>query len=58
MTIWCMRSACWLHKAKDTRSEYAIIIIALSLQQWLHERASNLTQHVHCLVTLHIFLDV
>jgi len=34
MTIWHMRIACWIHKARNTRSEYVIIIISLSLQQW------------------------
>ena len=41
MTIWCMRSGCWIPNATDTHSEY-IILIAFLLQQWLHERASML----------------
>jgi hypothetical protein len=41
MTIWRMRFARWIPKATNTHSEYAIII-ALPLQQWLHERASML----------------
>jgi hypothetical protein len=36
-----MRFACWIPKATNTHSEY-IIRIALSLQQWLHERATVL----------------
>jgi len=40
MTIWCMRIACRIPKAKNTNSEY-VILIAL-LQQWLHESASML----------------
>ena len=31
-----MRIACWIPKATDTHSEYAILI-AFRLQQWLHE---------------------
>ena len=43
MTIWRMRVACWIPKATNTNthSEY-IIVMALSPQQWLHERASML----------------
>ena len=41
MTIWCMRIACWISKATNTRSQY-VILIALPLQQWLHERVSML----------------
>ena len=39
MTLWRMRTACWVTKAAKTHSQYAIII-AFPLQQWLHERAS------------------
>jgi len=38
MTIWHMHIACWIPKATGTHSEYAILI-ALPLQQWLHELA-------------------
>ena len=38
MTMWCMRIACWIPKAKKN-SEHTILI-AFSRQQWLHERAS------------------
>jgi hypothetical protein len=37
-TIWGMRPACWIPKAKNTYSEYAISI-PFPLQQWLHESA-------------------
>ena len=36
-----MRTACWLHKATHVHSEY-VILIALPLQQWLHELATVL----------------
>jgi hypothetical protein len=36
VTIWPMRIACWIPKATNTHSEYAIII-AFPQQQWLHE---------------------
>jgi len=39
MTIWSMRIACWLPKATNTHSQY-VIMIAVPLQQWLHERPS------------------
>jgi hypothetical protein len=32
MTVWRMRIACWIPKAKDTHSEY-VILIAFSLQK-------------------------
>jgi hypothetical protein len=38
MTIWRMRVASWITKAKNTNSQY-VIIIALRHQQWLCERA-------------------
>ena len=41
MTIWHMRFACCIPKAKDTHSEYAIGIAFLQ-QQWLRERVSLL----------------
>ena len=41
MTIWPMRIACWIPKATNTPSEYAILI-ALTLQHRLHDRASML----------------
>jgi hypothetical protein len=41
MRVWCMCIACWITKATSTHLEY-IILIALPLQQWLHERTSVL----------------
>jgi len=31
MTIWRTRIACWLHKAKDTNSEYIIFYVLLTV---------------------------
>jgi hypothetical protein len=59
MTIWRMRIACWIPKARNILSEHVRLIV-FPLQQWLHERASMLrytysvciviseTQRVHC----------
>jgi hypothetical protein len=33
-----MRFACWITKARDTHSEY-VILIALPRHQWVRERA-------------------
>jgi hypothetical protein len=41
MTIWRMRTACWISKATKTYSEY-VILIDFPLQQWFHESASLL----------------
>ena len=41
MTVWHMRTACWILKATDTHSEY-VILPAFPLQQWLHGRAPTL----------------
>ena len=50
MTIWCMRIACWTAKDADIHSEY-VILIALPLQQWVHERVSMLRYaSIACLV--------
>jgi len=38
LTIWRMRIACWIAKATNTYSQY-VILIAFSLQQWLHSGA-------------------
>jgi hypothetical protein len=43
-----MRFACWITKATDTHSEY-VMFIAFPRQQWLRERATNVTLYVHCL---------
>jgi len=36
-----MQTACWIPKARNTHSEY-VILIAFPLQQWLRKRASML----------------
>jgi hypothetical protein len=46
--IWRMRFACWITKATDIHSEYAILI-AFPRQQCLRERAPSLMLYVHCL---------
>jgi hypothetical protein len=48
ITIWRMRIACWIPKAKNTHSQY-VIFIAFPLQQWLQDRAS-LLRYTYCLV--------
>jgi hypothetical protein len=35
MTIWRMHIACWKPKARNTITEF-VILIAFPLQQWLH----------------------
>jgi hypothetical protein len=51
-TIWCMRMTLWIPVPTDTHSEY-VILIALSLQLWLHERASILRYtYIVCLVSV------
>jgi len=50
MTKWRMRFACLMPKATGTHSEY-VTIIALSLQKWLHQRASLLRyKYTDCIV--------
>ena len=50
MTERRTRTACWLPKATNTRSEY-VIFIACPLQQQLHKRASTLRYtYIACLV--------
>jgi hypothetical protein len=52
MKIWCMRIACWITKATDENSEYAILI-AFLLQQWWHECVSLLRYtYIACIVQL------
>jgi hypothetical protein len=41
MKIWLMQIACWTTKATSTHSEY-VIIFALPLKLWSHERTSAL----------------
>jgi len=38
MTIWCMRTACWIPKAKIIDWGY-VMLIAVPSQQWLNDRA-------------------
>ena len=50
MTIWRMRTVCWIPKATNTHSEY-VILFAFPLQQWLHERASvSRYTYIACIV--------
>ena len=51
-TTWCILDACWISKATDIHSEY-VILIAFSLQQWLHDRAYTWRHtFVACLVSI------
>ena len=51
-TIWIVCIVCWIPKAKDTHSEYAILI-AFPCHQWLHESASLLRYtYIACLVII------
>ena len=59
MTVWRMRIACWIPKARNTHSD-CVILIAFPLQQWMHKRAPLLRYtYMSCLVdncvTLHIY---
>ena len=55
LTIRRMRIACWIGKATNTHSEY-VILTALPVQKWLHERASTLRcMYIACLI-FHIIL--
>jgi hypothetical protein len=52
MTIWRMRIACWILKARNTYSDY-VILAAFPLQQWLHVRTSLLRYtYIECLVEI------
>jgi len=51
MTIWCTCFACGTTEATNTHSVYVILIV-LTLQQWLHERASLLRYNA-CLCVCH-----
>jgi hypothetical protein len=55
MTIWLLRIACWIPKATNTQF---VILIAFSLQQWLHQSTSVL-RYMYivlyiCLSLLHV----
>jgi hypothetical protein len=39
MEIWCMRIACWITKATNTRAAH-VIFIAFPWKEWLVEHAS------------------
>ena len=50
MTIRRMRIACWITKATNKHSQYALLI-AFPQQQWLQERASLLRYtYISCIV--------
>jgi len=51
-----MRVVCWVTKAKDTHSEYVILIV-LPLQQWLHESPSALRYTYTTLLVLFKFFE-
>jgi len=52
MIIWHLHIACWIPKATNTHTG-CITLIAFSLQQWLHERASVLHYtYIACLVKM------
>ena len=58
MTAWRTRFAFWIYKAANTHSEY-VIIIAFSLQQWLHKCALVLLYlYTACLVFPHPFFAI
>ena len=40
MKICGMRIDCWIPRATNTHSDY-VILTAIPLQQWLHERSSK-----------------
>jgi hypothetical protein len=48
MTIWRMRTACWIPKVTNTHLGH-VVLIAFPWQQWLHKYASKLHLYVHCL---------
>jgi hypothetical protein len=52
MIVCCAHIACWIPKATSTPSEY-VLLIAFSLQQWLHECTSALCYaYIACLFLL------
>jgi len=58
MAIWRKRTAWSITKATNTHSEY-VILIAFSLQQWLHKRSSALryTCTVCLVITARVFTE-
>jgi len=57
MTIWRIRIAYWIPKATNTNSEY-VILNAIPLQQWLHERTSLLRYTYIACIVIHSFVSV
>ena len=56
ITIWRMRIVCWIAKAKNTHSEY-VVLIALP-QQWMHKDTSILCYtYINCLMSIKIQPD-
>ena len=53
---WRMRTACCIPKSTDTHSKY-VILIAYSLQQWLHETRLNVMLYIHCLSYVTLFCE-
>ena len=54
MKVWTMQIAFLTSKAKNTHSEY-VILIAFPLQQWLHDRAS-LLRYTYIVFLYHLSL--
>ena len=48
MTMWLMRSACWIRKATNTHSEY-VTIIAFSTDTTDGRTGLDITLNTHCL---------
>ena len=55
MTVWRMRTACWITTATHTHSEY-VTLIAFPRQKWLRERSSSLHLYVRWLYCYCIML--
>ena len=56
MITLCMRIACWIPKATSAHT-LCVILIAFSLQQWLHERISILRYvYIACPVQYSLFM--
>jgi len=53
ITIWCIRIACWISKARKHTHTGCLIFTAFPLQQRMHERPSML--HFTCIVCLVFF---
>jgi hypothetical protein len=57
MTIWHLCIPCWTSKAKNTDSEY-VILISCPLKQWLHERTSLLHNTLIACLVVFFNMDV